>query len=92
MDLSWMAPAIMGLLAVAIFQNAKSFWAKAIPGVVAFGLSIATLEAFFRRSNWLGVGLLVLIGSAYVFFRLGRRRSKSQKDEQPTTHNHYHHP
>ena len=90
-DFSWMAPAILMLLGVGAYRAVKPWWAKAICVLVAFGLAIATLQAFFRGSNRGGIiALVLLIGLGLAVWRW-RRRRKHESDSQSNERHHYHH-
>jgi hypothetical protein len=90
-DFSWMAPAILMLLFVGVHQAVKPWWAKAICVLVVFGLGIATLQAFFRGSNWGGIIALVLLGILWLRVWQLRRRRKQRHDKKSNEQHHHHH-
>lgn len=90
MDFSWMAPAILTLLAVGAHQVMKAWWAKSIAKLVIFGLGITTVVTFFRGSNWGGIAALALLAVLWALVWFGRRR-KSRRDKKSTDQHIYHH-
>lgn len=90
-DFSWMAPAILMLLVVGIHQAAKPWWVKTICKIVIFGLGIATLQAFFRSSNWGGIAVLVLLVGLWLAVWRWRRRRKQRHDKKSDEQHIFHH-